>query len=74
MRTIMTNQTKVIEFYQKSELYSKVEYELVVGLVPDNDDYINGVYEDLNNLLKENFSQEELEGVDVEQVLHLSHF
>ena len=70
----MTNQTKVTEFYQNSELYSKVKSEIIVGLVPNNDDYINGVYEDLNNLLKDNFSTEDLEGVDVELVLHSSHF
>ena len=70
----MTYQEKAFDIYKNSRLSEKVQDALNEGCSPDDNNFIQGVFDEVYSLISTVFNEDEMEEVEVGELLDLYHF
>lgn len=70
----MTTQDKALTLYKESLLSDRVQDDLNSGCSPDDDSFIQGVFDQVYSLLSKTFTEEEMDEIEIGDVLDDTHF
>ena len=70
----MSNQEKGLSIYSESLLSDSVQNDLNSGSTPDDNYFIQGVFDNVHSLLSNHFSEEEMEDIEIGDILDDYHF
>ena len=70
----MTYQEKAFDIYKNSRLSEKVQDALNEGCSPDDNNFIQGVFDEVYSLLSSFFKEDEMEEMEIGEIRDSDHF
>lgn len=70
----MSNQEIAFEIYKNSRVSDKVQNDLNSGCNPDDNYFLQGVFDEVYSLLSDHFSTSELDEIEIGTILDDYHY